>query len=1015
MWTGYKNHINILYEASMEGSRNKEPLGKVQENTEVVDKAKLDLMTKEMLEEFLRWKGRNEAVDLLHKYSQNAEKVLDAQTFRELSKRRNGLVMWSTFGWPLFGGVPNWEWKPLTKNDQTTLLEIVGIRGVNVDFSRTKNLQGIKEMQDFVNKNRIDEYASKWVQLCLTHPQQIRSGLTWGLARITAWKNAIKPIEQELNDLKALGTQLPKEYIAVIETLINITNTKEFWKYTWNVDVAIANKHNVMKFQENFRTFIELSAKQKRTFTKEDFDKFFDEKRKLNPLEQETVRTHIAAASQDINNLEWKEVKLKRLEEYIKSAEKNPNNLSSAVIKTITDILKSHKIKISHWNDGWITDFATDWVKSVRWQWNTDENREIAQRKADDLITKSGEFYFIKFDTQRNDYIPVSIEELRGAMTKNVQTINIAVFNAFLEAFKGTSGWEKILVDSFWSDAIASIGAYANMKDDTRLFKDQSPEVKQFFIETYKRTVVTQKSLLEKSWDKLTWDFVTLFPNLSKNPRITPEIQELLKQKNLSAVYDKLTATNITNGEIREIMGLIERDWKTLAERATKATKDLSEKLGKKTLYDIRDGLNLSKEEDAIRFGKIKDKSAAWWGLSVHDETFLEGIAKPWTEMYLLLHSKKQARFWANIQFQSNDLKRILWKTKENEKAIILTPESKERIKQAWIIGETKKDTELTNIQSVLNTDGMKKMSDIERIQKLEELAKKDPRTLSNTEGKLFEALIVWKSKYVQEAHAVSQYVRTAGKNEAIALIRETSWYSRDEEAEKYINKQVFLSKYVEEKNFVDMVEKNAAYMNLGETKSIGELHGMSKVDISSMSSDSESIKLGETSIMWHNSFAGMNTLMNCRVEVGESWVFSRTIRTPEWQIIAENIPLENISTTIQQLARFYTIWLWPLVPKMKEVNNYISKVRPDAIWWTDGTYGIKEDEKFLRIMAIMLYGEEKLPWEKNIPNLIRVFNQPGRENEPSFALKQKWILTETGWVNETVLEEQLKMASTKI
>ena len=47
-----------------------------------------------------------------------------------------------------------------------------------------------------------------------------------------------------------------------------------------------------------------------------------------------------------------------------------------------------------------------------------------------------------------------------------------------------------------------------------------------------------------------------------------------------------------------------------------------------------------------------------------------------------------------------------------------------------------------------------------------------------------------------------------------------------NKELDRWIDTQVFISKYVEEKNFVDIVERNAAYMNLGQAKSVGELYG---------------------------------------------------------------------------------------------------------------------------------------------------------------------------------------------
>jgi hypothetical protein len=61
-------------------------------------------------------------------------------------------------------------------------------------------------------------------------------------------------------------------------------------------------------------------------------------------------------------------------------------------------------------------------------------------------------------------------------------------------------------------------------------------------------------------------------------------------------------------------------------------------------------------------------------------------------------------------------------------------------------------------------------------------------------------------------------------KRDVIKSIYNTT--SSDQEIDRWIDTQVFISKYVEEKNFVDIVERNAAYMNLGKTKSVGELYG---------------------------------------------------------------------------------------------------------------------------------------------------------------------------------------------
>lgn len=59
----------------------------------------------------------------------------------------------------------------------------------------------------------------------------------------------------------------------------------------------------------------------------------------------------------------------------------------------------------------------------------------------------------------------------------------------------------------------------------------------------------------------------------------------------------------------------------------------------------------------------------------------------------------------------------------------------------------------------------------------------------------------------------------------------------------------------------------------------------------------------------------------------------------------------------------------------MKDVGISISKNRPDGITGLNG-YNKNEDTKFLKICAIMLYGEELLPKEMNTPNLVQMFNR---------------------------------------
>lgn len=177
------------------------------------------------------------------------------------------------------------------------------------------------------------------------------------------------------------------------------------------------------------------------------------------------------------------------------------------------------------------------------------------------------------------------------------------------------------------------------------------------------------------------------------------------------------------------------------------------------------------------------------------------------------------------------------------------------------------------------------------------------------------------------------------------------------------------------------------------------------------MTTKSGSVSIGETSLLWNNTLTWMDELMQCRVEIW-SWLFTRTIRDPNWEIIKRNLPLENIEATIDQLWRFYSLWLWILAPYMEKVNTSINSCRSDKITWFDGKYKINEDIHFLKILTIMLYWPESLPKELNIPNLIQRFNRVERENHPEFILKQNGILTGSWSINLALLEKDLEKSS---
>jgi hypothetical protein len=65
--------------------------------------------------------------------------------------------------------------------------------------------------------------------------------------------------------------------------------------------------------------------------------------------------------------------------------------------------------------------------------------------------------------------------------------------------------------------------------------------------------------------------------------------------------------------------------------------------------------------------------------------------------------------------------------------------------------------------------------------------------------------------------------------------------------------------------------------------------------------------------------------------------------------------------------------------------------------------------------MARLLYTEEDIPEEKNIPNLIRVFQSVDPEKNPIKKLRDADIIDESKQVNTTILGDKISSASSKV
>lgn len=72
----------------------------------------------------------------------------------------------------------------------------------------------------------------------------------------------------------------------------------------------------------------------------------------------------------------------------------------------------------------------------------------------------------------------------------------------------------------------------------------------------------------------------------------------------------------------------------------------------------------------------------------------------------------------------------------------------------------------------------------------------------------------------------------------------------------RWVETQQFINTYVAEKNFVQLVEQRAAFMNMNESRSIRSLYDESgKVQIASMTSEVGSVSLADTNIQGINGF----------------------------------------------------------------------------------------------------------------------------------------------------------------
>lgn len=1001
-----------------ESVANKKP----SEATETVDKTKLDALTKEMLEEFLWGKNRSEATELLKKYKEKLKREnINPKLLEILEQRERTLIIWSNFNGILFGSSPDGEKKEVSKDHQSALTIALGISWKEVTFpqkTESSKLETIvKETQktedpklnEFLNNNPIDTYKSKWIEACLKHPQQIKDNLMGQGAR-RLWGNVANSLQDELRILQELWKELPVEYKTLIGTLINVTKSLEFWRYTWFfsewMQKSIWRDANMEEFQKNFRNFMDVSIKERKTLTKEDFDNFFNKKREPTPEENEYINKKYDDIYEELKSINGKDEKLKKLADEIKT---NWDSLHSAVVTEKLHLklqaLYSYLVKAPE------DSISTFFRKHFQWSNNTPEGWGAAQEKANKM-NNDWEIYFIDFNEAKNDFDYVSSTNIAKEFLKdNLWNIEKTMFQSLIKGPK----WQQFFKNAIGEDGIAAVGAYINSNHETVLLKslppDEAESVKGFFIDVYNKTAIAQEELIRMEQGKFSWmAFEDLFPSLKDNSKITPEMQAELMKWNAKEFYNLLAKTE-NGGSIHKIMDDVADDTKSLKERLKQETLESSTEFKGKKVDEYKNLFNLDTPEKEKKFQEIKDKTLVNGRLTPEDIRFLLSVSKDKTSsLYKHLEKSIRVNIAANMHGQVQQLYNISGKLPQDRPVSELDKNQEMCVMNAGAVSEAIAEQE-KNIELWVQNSGVPWLGWYrERTSIIRELNRMN--TLDNLSDIDKEKISILKSRLHDDDRsviAIANYTQSPGvsKEDAIGFMREiTNSNASDEEMQRWIESKQFTSKYVVEKKFIDDVEKNAAYMNW-EPRSIHDIYGGEW--------KAWGIKLSESDIMGLNTSQWMSTLMNCSIEICDDNHFTRTIKNPDGEIIAKDIPLQNIKSTIQQLGRFYSGWLGKLAPYMQQVWNAINSTRPDHITGLDGTYNGTEDIKFLKIFAITLYGENSLPEDLSIPNLLKLFNKPNHENSPEFKLKQLGILKESGWINSEILEKQLQAASKKV
>ncbi len=643
------------------------------------------------------------------------------------------------------------------------------------------------------------------------------------------------------------------------------------------------------------------------------------------------------------------------------------------------------------------------------------EKEESAVQRAKEQTKKTNIIHFSYFDTKTDQFEVISIR----AFVNLINNAKITEINRWLfQSLIRLPNAQEYLQKEFGPDGINVIWAYVYSKPDTRLFDESDSRMKAFFLLSYKKFEKEQEKMLrEKGISEMSGNFDVLFPSLKGIQFLEPE-KALLRSGKLSEFYNNIVP-RMSVGNMRKIMTWIQVDSKKYVD--TKQIEIIWEsKDFKSTLVWLHNNLfDITDPKDKEKFEKLKNKHLSHWELTPEDaKVLLLLMTKDWLTsqvgtylMKISHHTISSTNLWWSTALSSLDKQKKLtpWKPLDAEKSSIVDNSGRfESARQSslltlWL---AKQNSDIPDIASYDTID--KQMGEYARLQKLTQRNPMEEKKMG-----ILKNLIDLEGK---KAIAITNIVRSSNSSniETLWLVRYlTGKKWSDTELKTWIDSQRFISTYVVEKNFVDTVELAAARINHNESTSIWALYGKyttSDLWVSSMMSNQQNF------LASLNGISATEQLMRCTVEIPQNWKnLTRTIKDPDNRVIIENVPLENISTTIMQIGRFYALWLGALVTHMREINTIISTSTGKSIWWTDGTYDLIEDKRFLRIMGTLLYGKSALPKEDNIPNLIRVFQSSDPTKNPLLKLKDLEIIDASSQVNVNTLKTKLTKASKEI